>query len=100
MLGFLKEFAGNLVQSVDPIIFTTMNFKIAALVFATTCSALHAQQPSAQQILEGARVAATLTPVDDPEGLRGTLTPKSGKSVPIVLFLKGKDIQFQFDEGK
>lgn len=100
MLGFLKEIAGTLVQSVDPIIFTTMNFKIAALVFATTCSALHAQQPSAQQILEGARVAATLTHVDDPEGLKGTLSPKNGKSVPIVLFLKGKDIQFQFDEGK
>jgi hypothetical protein len=77
-----------------------MNFKIAALAFATSCAALHAQQPAAQQILEGARVAATLTHVDDPEGLRGTLSPKSGKSVPIVLFLKGKDIQFQFDEGK
>jgi len=77
-----------------------MNFKIAALAFAATFSALHAQQPSAQQILEGARVAATLTHVDDADGLKGSLSPKNGKSVPIVLFLKGKDIQFQFDEGK
>ena len=99
MVGFLKEIAGTLVLTGDHDHFVIMNFKIAALAFATTCSALHAQQPSAQQILEGARVAATLTHVDDASGLKGSLSPKNGKSVPIVLFLKGKDIQFQFDEG-
>jgi hypothetical protein len=56
-----------------------------------------AQQPTAQQILEGARISATLTQLD--EGLAGNLR-KGGKSVPITLFLKGRDIQFQFSENQ
>lgn len=69
-----------------------MNFKIAlASTIALVAPAAFAQ--NAQQILEGARVSATLTQVE--EGLSGKLNSKT----PIVLFLRGKDIQFQFDEG-
>ncbi|RYD36866.1 MAG: outer membrane lipoprotein-sorting protein [Verrucomicrobiaceae bacterium] len=69
-----------------------MNFKIAlASTFALVAPAAFAQ--NAQQILEGARVSATLTQVED--GLTGKLNGKT----PIVLFLRGKDIQFQFNEG-
>lgn len=56
-----------------------------------------AQPPSASQILEGARLSATLTKLD--EGLTGNLQKKGG-NVPITLFLKGKDIQFQFSQNK
>ncbi len=79
-----------------------MNFKSilpAAAVAMSLVSAMHAQaqQPTAQQILEGARISATLTKLD--EGLSGNLK-KSGSNIPITLFLKGKDIQFQFSEKK
>ena len=79
-----------------------MNFKAilpaAALAFSWVSSlSAQAQQPSAQQILEGARLAATLTKLD--EGLTGNLQKKVG-NIPITLFLKGKDIQFQFTENK
>ena len=73
-----------------------MNFKSILLSLALAASAT-AQQPAAQQILEGARLAATLTKLD--EGLSGNLR-KGGASTPITLFLKGKDIQFQFSENK
>ena len=42
-------------------------------------------------------MAATLTTLD--EGLSGNLQ-RDGKSVPVTLFLKGKNIQFQFAEVK
>jgi Outer membrane lipoprotein-sorting protein len=78
----------------------TMNFK-SILSSTTVALALvgtaFAQQPSAQQILEGARISATLTKLD--EGLSGNLK-KNGANIPITLFLKGKDIQFQFSENK
>ena len=72
---------------------------------ACTCAALlasfsqvrAADAPSAQQILEGARMSATLTKLD--QGLSGNLR-KGGNTVPVTLFLKGKDIQFQFSENK
>lgn len=76
-----------------------MNFKsivlsaTTALLVATT----HAQQPDASQILEGARLSATLTKLD--EGLAGNLR-KGSTNIPITLFLKGKDIQFQYAENK
>lgn len=78
-----------------------MNFKsilpaIAAITMVSTAG-VHAQAPSAQQILEGARLSATLTKLD--EGLNGNLK-RGGPNVPITLFLKGKDIQFQFSENK
>lgn len=75
----------------------TMNFKIALLA-ATALVAPAVQAQDAQKILEGARVSASLTVL--PEGLGGNIAPKGGGKVPITLFLKGKDIQFQFDEGK
>jgi hypothetical protein len=71
-----------------------MNFKSIALAITLIASA-QAQQPSAQQILEGARISATLTKLD--EGLNGNLR-KGSNNTPITLFLKGKDIQFQFTE--
>ena len=76
-----------------------MNFKsiLPALAIVALVSTAHAQQPDAKQILEGARISATLTKLDD--GLNGNLR-KGGASVPITLFLKGKDIQFQFSENK
>jgi hypothetical protein len=73
-----------------------MNFKSIALAITLMASA-QAQPPSAQQILEGARISATLTKLD--EGLSGNLR-KGSSNTPITLFLKGKDIQFQFSENK
>jgi hypothetical protein len=72
-----------------------MNFK-RLIVAAALVACAQAQEPSAQQILEGARISATLTQLD--EGLSGNLR-KNGANVPITLFLKGKDIQFQFSEN-
>lgn len=79
-----------------------MNFKsiLPAAAFAislVTSATAQAQQPSAQQIIEGARMSATLAKLD--QGLNGNLK-KSGSNIPITLFLKGKDIQFQFSENK
>jgi hypothetical protein len=78
-----------------------------ATVLAITLGALaavSAQQaadpaavPNADAILQGARMAATLTTLE--EGLSGNLK-KDGKTVPVTLFLKGKNIQFQFAEVK
>ena len=73
-----------------------MNFKsIAATMFLLTGLAC-AQQPDAKTILEGARMAATLTKLD--EGLSGNLR-KGRDKTPVMLFLKGRDIQFQFSEN-
>lgn len=62
-----------------------------------TCGNLHAQDPDPNRILEGARLSAALTKLDD--GLTGHLS-NNGKKTPITIFLKGKDIQFQFLENK
>ena len=74
-----------------------MIFKIALLTAALMTSG-YAQQPDANAILAGARLAATLTQLDKSEPLRGNLTRGSVK-VPIALFLDGKNIQFQFNEN-
>jgi hypothetical protein len=76
---------------------TPMNLKSAFLAAAllATPAALHAQQPDAQKILEGARLSAKL--VDLPDGLSGNLVG-GGRRVPVNLFLKGGDIQFNFSE--
>jgi hypothetical protein len=58
-------------------------------------SPLAAEAPDAEKILAGARLSATLTHLE--EGLEGTLNQGTRK-IPITLFLKGKDIQFQFTE--
>lgn len=66
-------------------------------ILAFTCSTLFAEEPDANRILEGARLSAALTKLDD--GLKGHLS-NNDKKVPIQIFLKGKDIQFQFFENK
>jgi hypothetical protein len=53
-----------------------------------------AQTPDPGPILEGARLAATLQQTD----LHGNLS-KNGARTPVHLFLRGKDIQFAFDQG-
>lgn len=75
-----------------------MNFMPALL--ATTMLAtlsLFAQAPDPKAILDGARISATLTKLDN--GLEGNLR-KGNTKVPVTLFLKGKDIQFQYAEHK
>ncbi len=79
-----------------------MNFKRIVPALAATCAVLAspaalAQQPDARQILEGARMSATLAKLDD--GLSGNIS-KNGVKTPVVLFLKEKNIQFQFQENK
>lgn len=73
-----------------------MNLKIATLAIVSVCSPF-LQAQNAQEILEGARLAATLTTVK--EGLSGNLSTKGKPGVPVVLFLKGENIQFQFQEN-
>ena len=74
-----------------------MNFKSSLLaMWLLVTVAASAQQPDAKAILEGARMSATLTQLDD--GLRGNLR-KGSQKTPVTLFLKGKDIQFQFTEN-
>lgn len=75
-----------------------MNFKrIVTLVLFALCPWLMAQEEGVdpRAVLEGARMSATLTQLD--EGLTGHLRSDGGK-VPVTLFLKGEDIQFQFAE--
>jgi Outer membrane lipoprotein-sorting protein len=69
-------------------------FLIACALIASAAAELPAL--TAQQILEGARISATLTQLD--QGLSGHLR-KGAISTPLTLFLKGKDIQFQFTEA-
>jgi hypothetical protein len=68
----------------------------AILVATASIAPLKAQAPDPKTILEGARLSATL--VEMKEGLKGNLV-QGRKKVPIVIFLKGKDIQFQFFEN-
>ncbi|MEK6230459.1 MAG: outer membrane lipoprotein-sorting protein [Luteolibacter sp.] len=69
----------------------------AILAAVAIIAPLKAQAPDPQQILEGARLSATL--VEMKEGLKGNLVQGRNK-VPITIFLKGKNIQFQFFENK
>ena len=75
-----------------------MNFKpfLATIFLIATVLPAAARQPDAKAILEGARMSATLTRLD--EGLSGNLR-KGRDRTPVVLFLKGEDIQFQFKEN-
>jgi Outer membrane lipoprotein-sorting protein len=94
----LKESTARLVEAGDSTILTPMNFKsILSFLAIALVSSASAQEPTAQQILEGARISASLTKLD--EGLAGNLR-KGGSNTPITLFLKGKDIQFQYQENK
>ncbi len=71
-----------------------LTFLLTGLAAATL--PLAAQAPDPQRILEGARLSAALTELDGP--LEGSLS-HNGKKTPIAIFLKGKNIQFQFQEG-
>jgi hypothetical protein len=72
-----------------------ITFTVTLLI---VCSGFtQAQAPDPNRILEGARLSAALTEID--EGLKGHLS-HDGNKVPITIFLKGKDIQFQFFEKK
>ena len=73
-----------------------MRSLISLTVLLLTAVAAPAQQPDARTILEGARMAATLTHLE--EGLSGNLR-QGRQRTPVVLFLKGEDIQFQFSEN-
>lgn len=72
-----------------------MNFKFLPFLAAALVSSAIAQDAGA--ILEGARVSASLTKLE--KGLTGNIRKGSSKT-PLVLFLMGKDIQFQFQENK
>lgn len=69
---------------------------LIALAITTTSPLARAQTPDPELILEGARMSAALTKLD--EGLQGHLS-HNGKKTDITIFLKGKDIQFQFLEN-
>lgn len=79
----------------------TMNFKSISLAVGLVISPhLLAEEavkghPDPRLILEGARMSATLTKLDD--GLTGYLK-KGREKTPVTLFLKGENIQFQFSE--
>ncbi len=73
-----------------------MNFKSIVLLLFFLTGIAAARQPDAASILQGARLAATLTHLD--EGLSGHLR-KGMSRTPVTLFLKGRDIQFQFSEN-
>lgn len=75
---------------------TLMNLKAAFAVFALSTTLVCAQQPDAKAILTGARMSATLARLD--QGLSGALR-QGNRRTPVMLFLKGKDIQFQFSEN-
>lgn len=79
--------------------FTTSPMKLLYSLTAAAILALpsvSAQAPNPDRILEGARLSAALTKLD--EGLQGNLS-HNGRKIPITIFLKGKNIQFQFLEN-
>jgi hypothetical protein len=70
-------------------------FSLSAAIWVAMPTAVMAEAPDAKTIIEGARMAATLTQLDGP--LEGVLS-SGGKRTPIALFLKGQNIQFQYAE--
>lgn len=74
-------------------------FASVVSVFAAAAMGAAAQQaqPDPNALLKGARMAAALVNLED--GLTGNLN-KDGKQTPVALFLKGKNIQFQFSTQK
>lgn len=74
-----------------------MKILCTILAAAALVCPLSAQAPDPNRILEGARLSAALTQLDGP--LEGSLS-HNGRKTPIAIFLKGKNIQFQFLEGK
>jgi hypothetical protein len=74
-------------------------FTLIPAAFLTTLLVAGAQQaqPDPAALLKGARMAAALVNMND--GLTGNLN-KDGRQTPVALFLKGKNIQFQFSTVK
>lgn len=72
-----------------------MKYLLSFLILFTYETSAFAQSPDAQKILNAARLSTTLTNVE--EGLEGALH-QGTKKVPITLFLRGEDIQFQYTE--
>lgn len=68
-----------------------------ATILLTVASPITANAQDPDRILEGARLSATLVELD--EGLEGYLSHDRRK-IPITIFLKGKNIQFQYYENK
>jgi Outer membrane lipoprotein-sorting protein len=73
-----------------------MNFKPIALALLSLAT-VSAEEPDADALLAGARISAALINLND--GLKGAMR-KGGRKVDLMLFLKGKDTQFQFSENK
>jgi hypothetical protein len=96
-MEFFEEKHHKPCRTLDSPHVSPMNFKTLCIA-ATMVSGTYAQQPDANAILQGARIAATLTQLDKSEPLEGSLT-KNGQKTPIALFLDGKNIQFQFKEN-
>jgi hypothetical protein len=93
----LNESGAGLVQAADSAMLTAMNLKSAFAAFFLSTVLAGGQQPDAKAIMEAARMSATLTRLD--EGLSGNLR-QGNRRTPVMLFLKGQDIQFQFSENK
>lgn len=76
--------------------YSAMTIRLSSLAaICILCGNLRAQQaPDPARIIETARMSATLQHND----LIGKLT-KDGKKTDVALFLKGKDIQFQFSQN-
>lgn len=71
---------------------------VSAMLLAVGLTAVAEQgPPDPAALLKGARMAVAL--VDQAKGLEGNLI-KGGTKIPVALFLKGRDIQFQFSEVK
>jgi hypothetical protein len=76
--------------------YSAMTIRLTTLAaLCVFCGNLRAQDaPDPVRVIEAARMAATLQHND----LTGKLT-KDGKKTDVALFLKGKDIQFQFSQS-
>lgn len=68
-------------------------WSIALMGLSLAAAAAQEAGPDPRLILEGARLSATLTKLD--EGLSGQLR-QGRQRTPVTLFLKGKNIQFQY----
>lgn len=81
------------LRCMNPLLIPTLSAVLATSVWV----AAQQVQPDPAAILKGARMAAALTNLED--GLTGNLKG-GGKNIPVALFLKGKNIQFQFSTVK
>jgi hypothetical protein len=77
------------------VMFRLKLISLSVCAFVALVLPLRGEEVSAESILQGARMATTLAKLD--AGLTGHLR-KGGLKVPVTLFLKGADIQFQFEE--